>query len=223
MAGTVEHLAIAWELSKRWTLEHPEFFIVGNVCPDGIQAREHYQREMKMHTHFRDGIPDYQFSQPEHLELFHQRILEFSKEMLGDASLNRELYLGYITHILADEIFMLTIRPEFMKKIASIGLTDRDMETFQHFTYDVNQIDFRLAKEYPGMDQVYQILKAAKPYEIQGMLTMEELTRSREWILAFFFDQAPEPEKPVYYTWERALQFIAEAVDIIEYRILEYI
>lgn len=246
MAGTVEHLAIALELMERWKdkketgveceesvadgnvvqkirLRHPELFLAGNVCPDGIQARHHYQRSMKMHTHFRDGIPDYAFGDTGNLSLFHQRIHQFANRHLSRASSDRELYLGYLTHILADEIFMLTVRPEFMKKISVLGLTDRDAETFEHFTFDVNQIDFRLAREYPGMETAYGILKNSKPYSIDGMITEEELTRSREWILDFFFHHAPEPQQPIYYTYERALQFIREAVDIIEVRIREYI
>lgn len=223
MAGTVEHLAIAWELSQRLDIENIGLFIAGNVCPDGIMARENYQRPMKMHTHFRDGIPDYEFSKPEHLELFHQRIREFAEKYYKSAGTEKDLYLGYLTHILADEIFMLTIRPEFMEKMKGKGLTDRDMKTFEYFTYDVNQIDYRLAKEYSGMNQVLQILKSVEPYEIRDMITKEELTRSREWILNFFFNHAPEWKAPIYYTYSRALDFICEAVEIIEYRVKEYI
>ena len=86
---------------------------------------------------------------------------------------------------------MLTIRPEFMKKIQVLGLTDRDAKTFEHFTYDVNQIDYRLAAEYPGMEQVFQVLKEIESYEIKDMITKDELDRSREWILSFFFEDAP--------------------------------
>ena len=194
MAGTVEHLAIAWELSQRLDVKNKELFIAGNICPDEIMARENYQRPMKMHTHFRDGIPDYEFSKSEHLELFHQRIREFVKKYYCTAGEDKDLYLGYLTHILADEIFMLTIRPEFMEKIQVLGLTDRDAKTFEHFTYDVNQIDYRLAREYSGMKQILQILREIDPYEIKDMITMDELNRSRERILNFFFEGSPEAQ-----------------------------
>lgn len=234
MAGSVEHLAVALELIRRWNddgdsaeegpgISRPERFLLGNICPDGIMSRKGYQRPMKMHTHFRDGILDSEFSLPENLALFHQRIHQFVQKNMTDQSLERDLYLGYLTHILTDEFFMLTVRPEFMDKIAVLGLTQRDEETFSHFTYDVNQIDFRLAKEYPGMDWARSCLRDAKPYEIQDMLSEKELTDSREWVLHFFFDDAPEAQTPVYYTYERALQFIKEAVAFIEREIHEYI
>lgn len=231
MAGTVEHLAVALELIRRWTgnvpqeqrLLHPQRFLLGNVCPDGIMSRRNYERSMKMHTHFRDGIPDYEFCLPRNLELFHQRLYRFAQETLTDSSPERELYLGYLTHILADEIFMRTVRQEFMQKISVVGLTERDAETFEHFTYDVNQIDFRLAREYPAMDWAYRCLREAEPYEIQGLLTERELTDSRKWLLDFFFDHAPEPQEPVYYTYDRALRYIEDAVAFIDGHIGEYI
>ena len=159
MAGSVEHMAVAVELLREdqrkqgsfLKLKDPVHFVLGNLAPDGIMSRKGYVRSMKMHTHFRDGIPDWEFTREDHQKVFHQRIRSFCAQMLLEPALDRDLYLGYVTHILTDEIFMKTIRQEFMEKIAAIGLTDRDAETFEHFTYDVNQIDFRLGREYPGI------------------------------------------------------------------------
>lgn len=237
MAGSVEHLAVTIELlhidkkadGSFLQLKNPIHFALGNLAPDGIMSRKGYTRPMKMHTHFRDGIPDWEFTAASNLQLFHQRIRQFSEEMLSDSSLDRDLYLGYITHILTDEIFMKTVRPEFMKKIAVQGLTDRDAKTFEHFTYDVNQIDFRLGREYPGMDEMKGCLLCEDDCSIRemrgvsDMITSQELTDSREWVRNFFFDQAPMPEKPVYYTYERALRFIEEAAIFIKDHLPEYI
>ena len=260
MAGSVEHLAVTIELLQMdkasggslLQLKNPVHFALGNLAPDGIMSRKGYTRPMKMHTHFRDGIPDREFTVSSNLQLFHQRIRQFSREMLTDPSLDRDLYLGYITHILTDEIFMKTVRPEFMEKIAVLGLTDRDAKTFEHFTYDVNQIDFRLGMEYPGIDEMRACLFCEDQCSIremryafrqderwagQGsmtaeaddrqaafdMITSQELADSRKWVGNFFFDQAPVPEQPVYYTYERALRFIREAALFIKDRLPEYI
>lgn len=233
MAGSVEHLAVAVELIRLWGKgkEHPEGepvicrperFLLGNLCPDGIMSREGYERSMKMHTHFRDGILDCEFALAKNQKLFHQRIHAFAGGTLTDSSLEHDLYLGYLTHILTDEFFMLTVRPEFMGKISVLGLTQQDEETFVHFTHDVNQIDFRLAREYPGMEWVRTCLGEAEPYEIRGMLSEKELTDSRQWVLRFFFEEAPEPQEPLYYTYGRALRFIREAVDFVRHTIREY-
>ena len=277
MAGSVEHMAVAVELLREdqrkqgsfLKLKDPVHFVLGNLAPDGIMSRKGYVRSMKMHTHFRDGIPDWEFTREDHQKVFHQRIRSFCAQMLLEPALDRDLYLGYVTHILTDEIFMKTIRQEFMEKIAAIGLTDRDAETFEHFTYDVNQIDFRLGREYPGikcakdclrcedpcsilemveperkadpdaakqeLEKVANLnvvkpdpekvadLDAAKPAERVEMITSEELADSRERVRNFLFDQAPEPQKPVYYTYDRAVEFIGEAAAFIKQKLPEYI
>ena len=73
MAGTIVHLLTAMllyeEIDKRQgryvfdSACKPEkrYFVAGNICPDGIMARTNYERSMKLHTHFRDGIPDGSF------------------------------------------------------------------------------------------------------------------------------------------------------------------
>lgn len=277
MAGSVEHMAVAVELLREdqrkqgsfLKLKDPVHFVLGNLAPDGIMSRKGYVRSMKMHTHFRDGIPDWEFTREDHQKVFHQRIRSFCAQMLLEPALDRDLYLGYVTHILTDEIFMKTIRQEFMEKIAAIGLTDRDAETFEHFTYDVNQIDFRLGREYPGIKRAEDCLRcedscsilemveperkadpdaakqelekvaylnvvkpdpekvedidAAKPAERVAMITSEELADSREWVRNFFFDRAPAPQKPVYYTYDRAVEFIGEAAAFIKQKLPEYI
>jgi hypothetical protein len=177
---------------------------------------------MKMHTHFRDDIPDYEFGEPAHLKVFHERLARFARIHLKDEALERELYLGYIAHILTDEIFMLTIRPSFMEKISVLHLTDRDAKTFEYFTYDVNQIDFRLAREYPGMEWAAECIRQAAPYEIKDMITMQELDESRQWILDFYFNNTPTPKQPVYYTYEQALEFIRQGASFIEEHIRDY-
>ena len=277
MAGSVEHMAVAVELLREdqrkqgsfLKLKDPVHFVLGNLAPDGIMSRKGYVRSMKMHTHFRDGIPDWEFTREDHQKVFHQRIRSFCAQMLLEPALDRDLYLGYVTHILTDEIFMKTIRQEFMEKIVAIGLTDRDAETFEHFTYDVNQIDFRLGREYPGIKRAEDCLRcedscsilemveperkadpdaakqelekvaylnvvkpdpekvedidAAKPAERVAMITSEELADSREWVRNFFFDRAPAPQKPVYYTYDRAVEFIGEAAAFIKQKLPEYI
>jgi hypothetical protein len=231
MAGTVEHLAVALSLLRHWDdsvmdelgICCRDRFLLGNICPDGIMSRKGYERPMKMHTHFRDDIPDYEFAKQENLTLFHQRIVRFVHSALEGKKIERELVLGYLTHILTDEIFMLTVRPSFLEKISVLQLTDRDAATFEYFTDDVNQIDFRLAREYPGMEWAKECLRKAEPYEIPGMVTQEELTKSRQWILEFYFQNAPLPKNPVYYTYEQALEFIRTAVSFIDVHIREYI
>ena len=98
MAGTIVHLAVATQLDQLFANEPERYlgkmadkycsndFFAGNICPDGIMAREGYCREMKLHTHMRDGIPDGTFQQPEHLQLFRKRLSDFCLLYTSDAA-----------------------------------------------------------------------------------------------------------------------------------------
>lgn len=230
MAGTMVHLVTADMLSQKlkdMEIETPlnstkldtDYFIAGNICPDGIMARHDYVRDMKKHTHFRDGIMDYDFYKEENLALFRHRLTSFIKENLEklETDAMRSLYLGYWAHMVTDEIFMLQIRPEFLKNISVIGLTEYDMETFKYFSKDVDIIDFRLANEYEGTERIYNTLLHIKPYEIFDMITEEELTSSRNWILKYFFEtEHKDIVPPVYISYEIMWQFIHRAVNVIE-------
>lgn len=235
MAGTIVHLVIADMLSQGWKngeVVTPygrvklvrDYFIAGNICPDGIQSRKDYNRDMKKHTHFRDGIMDCDFHKEENLVVFRQRLSSFIKKNLDiykDDSM-RSLYLGYLVHMLADEMFMLKIRPVFFKNIAVKGLTEFDMESFRYFSSDVNMIDFRLVNEYEGAGRIYNALSGIKPYVVDGMVTEKELTESRRWILDYFFRTGHKnPGKPVYLSYELMWDFIVEVVEKVGSSIMD--
>ena len=227
MAGTVVHHVIADMLSQEWhntKVVTPygsiklinNYFIAGNICPDGIMARDNYVRDMKKHTHFRNGIKDCDFHIQENLQLFRHRLDSFMKENLETIKEDNErsLYLGYWVHMLADEMFMLQIRPEFLKNISVTGLTEKNMETFKYFSKDVDAVDFRLVNEYEGTRRIYNALASINPYEIYGMVTKDELTRSRRWIIDYFFETKHTGIKdPVYISYNRMQEFIRKVVE----------
>ncbi len=230
MAGTMVHLVIADILSqhlKDKEITAPyyiknidvDYFIAGNICPDGIMARKYYVRDMKKHTHFRDDIMDYDFHKEENLALFRQRLYNFMEKNMETFKTNsmRSLYLGYWSHMVTDEMFMLQIRPEFMKNISVIGLTQHDMETYKYFGKDVDMIDFRLVNEYKGSKRIHNALAHIQPYEIHDMITEKELTSSRRWILNYFFEtEHKNIVQPIYISYKRMLQFIDTVVAEIE-------
>lgn len=108
MAGVIVHLAVADATFKRLNIKNLPLYYAGNVAPDCIHSRKNYQREMKKHTHLRDGISDWDFILPENLKLFQKRLGKFQKEYCNKGD-NQELYLGYLTHLITDEMFMRTI------------------------------------------------------------------------------------------------------------------
>ncbi len=234
MAGTIVHLAVATQLDQLFANEPERYlgkmtdkycsndFFAGNICPDGIMAREGYCREMKLHTHMRDGIPDGTFQQPEHLQLFRKRLSDFFAKH-NNKEERFSLYLGYLTHMLTDEKFILEIHPYVLQRIAVTGYDRDNPQTYVKFGRDVDQIDFRLVKEFPGIDKAYQALCQVTPYEIADYITEQELTASREWIKNYFFETEHTIEDPIFLPYQEMYQFIPEAVSQICDRLPEYI
>ncbi|MBR1741359.1 MAG: hypothetical protein IJ733_05725, partial [Lachnospiraceae bacterium] len=188
MAGTMVHLLVAEKIyeklgNKKWSysfdMELPfqeDLFVAGNICHDGIMARKGYKREMKLHTHFRDDIPDGSFDAGGNVEKFEQRMKEFWLLHEGEEQRFPGLYLGYITHMMTDERFILEERHKFFQEIQRIGLTVFDRETYVHFNRETDLVDFRLIREFPELQKAKASLERVSPYEIRGMVTEEELT-----------------------------------------------
>lgn len=233
MAGTMIHLLIAEKLLPKLiggrmgycfepALEpDTDYFIAGNICPDGIMARKGYQRDMKLHTHFRDGIPDGSFDKPGMVPLFEERMKSFWEMHQQDEKECPGLYLGYITHMMTDERFILEERPKFFRNIRTVGLTEKDRETFLRFGRETDLVDFRLVREQPQLQKAYESLKRVKPYEIKGMITKEELTASRSWIMGYFFEEEHEDEESRFLNYASMLRFIEDVTEEIAKRLLQ--
>lgn len=227
MAGTVVHLLAAEKLlaklgRENWSYPfqgmpefYPDYFIAGNICPDGIMARQGYQRDMKLHTHFRDGIPDGSFEKEGMAQLFEKRMMRFWQEHEPDERECPGLYLGYVTHMMTDERFILQERPKFFQNISVIGLTQKDAETFVRFNKETDFVDFQLLREYPELQEAKKALERVPAYEIKGMITKEELTASRKWILDYFFEQEHTEETAQFLEYDSMVQFIEDVVEEI--------
>lgn len=227
MAGTIVHLVVAEYLLRyinnnnlRYCFDKSldideNYFIAGNICPDGIMARKNYAREMKLHTHFRDGIPDGAFGNPGTVELFEERMRDFWNVHLDDEKDCPGLYLGYITHMMTDEKFILEKRNEFFEAISVTGLTDKDRETFVIFNEETDMVDYKLINDIKELKDARISLENVTPYEIKGMITKDELTDSRKWILDYFFYGKHELKEPVYLSYDGMRKFIDDVTDEI--------
>ena len=231
MAGTVVHLLVAEKLYQklseiRWKFSfdtslrwNRNYFIAGNICPDGIMARKGYTREMKLHTHFRDDIPDGSFTEDGNVEKFEKRMKDFWQVHEEDERKCPGLYLGYVTHMMTDERFILEERPKFFEEIKRIGLTIYDRETYVHFNKETDLVDFKLLREYEELKNTKTALEEVTPYEIRGMITEEELTDSRTWILEhFFYEKHPEQEAE-FLSYDSMVRFIENITEEITERL----
>lgn len=218
MAGLITHMVIAQEITKRLpqgTITEEGLFYLGNLGPDSIHSREGYIRAMKKHTHLRDDILDPEFEQEENLTLFHQRVADFINQHKDRKDGLLDLYRGYVTHLLADELFMLTLRKEFCQVMEAQQIPQNNTVFFDYIVTDMNRSDLLLVDRYQGSQQIREKLEQVAIYPIEGYLSIQEMRDSRDWLIRRHFIEAHEFLEPRYISYEKTLDFINAAADSI--------
>lgn len=224
MAGIITHVAIADRIADTLgdRIKNVPLFFSGNIAPDSIHSRENFVRAMKKHTHLRDDIRDSDFLKCESQELFHKRIDEFVERYCIKGDKDYDLYCGYLTHLLADELFMKTIRLNFTEQMEKLNISQSDRAFFLYISSDLDNIDNRLSQEYAFKNNPKDTLWGAKDYEVKDYLTEDELTSSKGWLTWSWFDNIKEYTAPKYISYESILDFIDYASIEIESKLHEY-
>ena len=188
MAGTVMHLVIADRLLDLYEIKNPGYFYCGNLAPDAVMNRENYVREMKRHTHFKDGIRLNEFRIPENFAAYMVRLNAFYEALVAKPSKHWEIYFGYLTHILVDELYLLRFRDRFVDMLVAQGKEPTDLEFFKIFTKDVYLVDLELVRTYRFHHPMPESLRIHEEYEIPGLVTAKELEDSKEYIIRMNFE-----------------------------------
>ena len=208
MAGTIMHLVIADRLLDRLNIENPALFYCGNLAPDAIMARENYVRDMKTHTHFKDGLKNYEFRIKSNQEAYRKKLLDFAKFFLKRDDPHYELYLGYIVHILVDELYLLEYYEEFLVELEKKNIPPTD-ETFgRAFVADVDRVDWELVRSYQFRYPMPEILLSISGYEIPGWITASEIEESKNFIINKNFICTHEKEALEVTTYEKNKEFM---------------
>lgn len=221
MAGTITHLVIADRILAnlppeiRRIIKNLSLYYCGNLAPDAVMARKGYVREMKKHTHFKDGIPEDELSVEENFKLYRGRLEAFAKRFLTEENPYFELYFGYVTHMLADEIFILTLRDRHVKELQSMQANPDYEKYFIRFGKDVDINDWRLLKEYKFSCDILEMIQRENDYEIKDMITNEELIKSKTFIINKNFLSEHKEETPVVLSYEENEAYIERAVEQI--------
>jgi len=215
MGGTITHLVIADKIIKKLpegAISDTGMFYAGALAPDAIHARKGYIRAMKKHTHLRTDIWDRDFIKPESRQLFHERLIEFIDSNNNKTGHLRDAYLGYVSHLLSDEVFVITARQKLVDKLAGEEIGQREREFIPKFAHDVHSNDNILSVNYPRLFEVRKILETVEPFEIHGYVTTDEIERSRCWVISTFLADNRSIGEPVYITRENISEYINQSV-----------
>lgn len=218
MAGIITHLAIANRIVNELPhgiITNKGMFYTGSMAPDLIRMREGFLRADKKHSHMRDNITDVDFSKKENITIFHNRVISFINENISREGDICDLYRGYVVHLLSDEMFLITVRPDFVVKMKSLGIEPTDILFRDKILYDLDSHDFKLIKDNSEMKDIFNLLKNVEPHCINGYITDKEIASGINWVLEKYQNQQNEASEPIYISYEKILTYIDETTDNI--------
>ena len=218
MAGIVAHLMIAQKIIEKLplgTFKDEALFYAGSIAPDGVHARENYERAHKKKSHFRDDIRDIDFIKDENRAAFHNKARRFISDFLSDSNKHTDLYKGYLAHVLADELFIMTVREEFVKKMELSGIMQWDRAFFHKIVTELQNLDLQLIQNHSGINEIKNLLESTGGYLIDGYVTEDELDRSRKWVVNKFFNDEKPSDDYTDIAYDRMLEYIDEASEYV--------
>ena len=208
MASSVTHIAIADKINNilgDGIIKNLPLFFGGNLAPDAVHAKQNYKRADKKRSHLCDGIRSYGYGYPETAELFKNRVNEFIKNYYRTANEDKDLYFGYIVHLLADEFYLLSLferlenhlknsgintdEPGFRKKLADEVNDDPSAynEKYIKFFSETSQILDISAPDYDFKQNAVDVLEAVWDYEVKDYISVNEINISKRWVINNFF------------------------------------
>lgn len=221
MAGTVMHLVIADRLLEQLNIQNPALFYCGNLAPDAIMGHPNYKRDMKTHTHFKDGQKPFEFRIKDNQDIYFERLMDFADTFLNKQDINYELYLGYIVHILVDELYLLNYYEDFLKELESQNISFSNMEFAEKFISDVDEVDWELVRNYEFSHPMPDILLSENEYEIPGWIENSAIRNSKNFIIHKNFVTHHDRQPLKVTTHKRNADFIEYCVEKIPNMLIE--
>lgn len=91
----------------------------------------------------------------------HYRVTSFINDNMFKESNIIDLYRGYVVHLLSDEMFLLTVRPNFVTEMHKLCILTTDRLFYNKIIYDLDRLDFGLVKDNSEMKNICNLLKNA--------------------------------------------------------------
>lgn len=221
MPGTVTHLVIADKVINKLpkgSIKKEGYFYAGTIAPDSVLARADFEMQHKKLSHLKHGIPDVDFYYKEYYELFNSRLDDFVKKKIYKNNIQLDIELGYLVHLLADEIFLLTIYREMITELDKKLISEASEEFLKHISFLKANTDLRLINEYNNLDEIKNLLINVEPFELVGYLTEQEISRSLNWVIRNCLNMKKDYEETKIISYQKMNKFIDYAVDnITEY------
>jgi hypothetical protein len=200
------HLAVARGVCERLAITPTPQILLGSLAPDAIHMRAGHTRQDKNRSHLRTGA----YSWPED---WPAPVLAWLDGYDEAETPLRELAWGYAVHLLTDRHWAASVVAAFRARVPP-EWDDGQLRTVYY--RETDQIDGDLYRSAPWRPAVWEALAAARPADLPGMVSADEVDAWRRRTLAWFDDPAHNPGvAPEYITRAQVGAFIGEATDVV--------
>jgi hypothetical protein len=183
-------------------------FYLGNVAPDSIHMREGWTRADKENTHFNPKDKN----EGDYVEQLKKRYSTYIQQHADEGW--KWFVRGYFMHVLTDFYWFRSVHPQFVEQVTltdqNSGITRTKDELGRLYYQETDQIDFNLYQQASWSEEVWQMLEIAPGYDVDDLLTAEEILRWRDRTFSFFNENANEPGiVPKFITDVKISAFVA--------------
>ena len=215
MATWIVHLRVADKLMNEISNLSPKEFVVGNIAPDSGIPNEDWSVFTPSGdvSHFKttdsDGLKDIHLN--EYVEKF------FTKEQRKKYnSKQKSFYLGYLTHLLTDIMWVNEIVRPCKCKYKSLNNKDKTkwIWTMKKDWYD---LDFLYIKKNPNF-RAYLIYKNTVGFhnDYINFFSENSFDNRREYIIGFYSSERDDLEREYIYLNENEMdKFVEESTEKI--------
>ena len=165
MAYTMTHILIAEKVLEyaNWPIDYATY-IVGTIAPDAVHANHNYSRGLKEKSHiFAEGLKWGEVTRENELDEWLDSIKGFYKN--NYFKYDRDFFLGYIVHVLADICSCREIYAPFYKSLTQ----DEMEEKKKQFSLESYCVNYYLFREYSKSKNLVDVLKGGRSYSISGV------------------------------------------------------
>jgi len=229
MPRTITHLVIADKICHALgkEIENILLFFGGNIAPDAIHAKKDYQRLDKKRSHLCEGIRSYGYGYPEVAELFQNRINEFIENYYLPAEEEKDLYLGYLVHLLADELYLceyyrrLEEQLNVIEASADIPILRKNLadkinnNEYNTFFADMVKVYDISVHAYRFNQNMRDVLDAVWDYEINDYVKASEINASKHWVIQKYFSSDTAQHDVMNIDSNPAIKFADDVVENI--------
>jgi hypothetical protein len=186
MPGPIMHLYIADKVYERIADLSPldgDFMLAGSFAPDAVHAKPNYERSMKKKSHLREGISDKAFGLKENLDLFEERVSGFIGAFRAQSGPRRSYYAGYLSHLLADAEFALSLYGLIVGRAGKAGNKPETEVVPGEILRDKDGMDLIASRGFVGLPAILESLESLVSCSVEDFITEEDAMISKGWVI----------------------------------------